>query len=123
MAPTPAPPAVPETPSGTVPPTPAPGTHTDAVPGALGSGQLTIVVPADAKVFINGHQTRSVGTHREYVSYGLETGLTYRYEVRAEVVRDGKTVEDSREVFLTAGSREGMAFDFTAKKAVSVASL
>jgi uncharacterized protein (TIGR03000 family) len=84
---------------------------------------LTIVVPADAKVFINGRQTRSIGTQREYVSYGLESGLTYRYEVRAEVVRDGKTVEDTREVFLTAGSREGVAFDFAAKKAVTVASL
>ena len=84
---------------------------------------MTIVVPADAKVFINGRQTRTVGTLREYVSYGLEAGLTYRYEVRAEVVRDGKTVVDSREVFLTAGSQENLAFDFTAKKAVSVASL
>jgi uncharacterized protein (TIGR03000 family) len=74
-------------------------------------------------VFINGHQTRSVGTHREYVSYGLETGLTYRYEVRAEVVRDGKTVVDTREVFLTAGARQDLAFEFGAKKAVSVASL
>jgi uncharacterized protein (TIGR03000 family) len=84
---------------------------------------LTLVVPADAKVFINGRQTRSMGTHREYVSYGLEIGLTYRYEVRAEVVRDGKTIEDTREVFLTAGSREDVAFDFAAKKAVSVAAL
>ncbi len=123
--PTPAP-ALPENPPGIAPPVPgaaAPGAHTNAAPVALGSGQLTIVVPADAKVFINGHQTRSIGTHREYVSYGLESGLTYRYEVRAEVVRDGKTVEDTREVFLSAGSREGVAFDFAAKKAVSVASL
>ncbi len=125
QTPTPAP-ALPENPAGTAPPVPgaaAPGPHADAAPGAAGSGQLTIVVPADAKVFINGHQTRSVGTQRQYVSYGLESGLTYRYEVRAEVVRDGKTVEDTREVFLTAGSREGVAFDFAATKAVSVASL
>ena len=125
QSPTPAPPAS-EGPAGSNPPLPGspnPGPHADAAPGALSSGQLTIVVPADAKVFINGHQTRSIGTHREYVSYGLQSGLTYRYEVRAEVVRDGKTVEDTREVFLTAGSREGVAFDFAAKKAISVASL
>jgi uncharacterized protein (TIGR03000 family) len=124
QTPTPAP-TLPEAPAGGIPPVPgaAPGPHADAAPGAVGSGQLTIVVPADAKVFINGHQTRSVGTQRQYVSYGLESGLTYRYEVRAEVVRDGKTVEDNREVFLSAGSREGVAFDFSAKKAVSVASL
>jgi uncharacterized protein (TIGR03000 family) len=104
-----------------VPGAPVPGSKADVAP--IGSGQLTIVVPADAKVFINGHQTRSMGTHREYVSYGLEIGLTYRYEVRAEVVRNGKTVVDAREVFLSAGSQENLAFDFTAKPAVTVASL
>ena len=124
QSPTPAP-ALPETPSTTppAPAAPAPGSRTDATPDGAGSGQLTIVVPADAKVFINGHQTRSTGERREYVSNGLESGLTYRYEVRAEVVRNGKTVEETREVFLTAGAREGVAFDFAAKKAVSVASL
>ncbi len=73
---------------------------------------LTIWVPEDAKVFVNGYQTKSMGPQRRYISHGLKDGLTYRYEVRAQVVRDGKLLEEVRNVFLTSGTREGIAFNF-----------
>lgn len=81
-----------------------------------GSGLLTIWVPEDAKVFVNGYETKSTGAQRRYVSHGLKGGLTYKYEVRAQVVRDGKTLEEVRNVYLTSGAREGIAINFDATK-------
>jgi uncharacterized protein (TIGR03000 family) len=85
------------------------------------SGILTVWVPYDAKVFVNGYETRSVGSKRQFVSYGLKPGLTYKYEIRAQVVRDGKIVEDARTVALTAGQAQSVAFGFNTLPAEQVA--
>lgn len=82
------------------------------VPSRDGSGLITVYVPAEAKVFVNGRQTKSNGTRREYVSYGLQDGLQYRYTILAQVERDGKLYEETREVILTAGAKKGVAFSF-----------
>ncbi len=74
------------------------------------NGSLVVNVPADAKVFVNGLPTTSTGSQRTYVSKGLVPGQTYTYEVRAEVVRNGKTVSDTKSVKLTAGQEYAVAF-------------
>jgi uncharacterized protein (TIGR03000 family) len=76
------------------------------------SGLLTIWVPAKAKVFINGMETSTTGSRRRYVSHGLQPGLTYKYAIRAEIVRDGKIATETKTVNLTAGGNEGVAFGF-----------
>ena len=111
---TPEPPATPPATApmpGTVP---MPGTTpgTSAVPTRENSGLLIVWVPYDAKVIINGLLTHSKGSRRQYVSYGLKPGFSYKYEIRAEAVRDGQLVEEVRTVVLTAGVRESVAFGF-----------
>jgi hypothetical protein len=54
------------------------------------------------------------------VSFGLKPGFSYKYEVRAQIVRDGQLVEEARTVSLTAGQRFAVAFGFN-KPAESVA--
>ena len=76
------------------------------------SGVLTVWVPYDAKVTVNGRETKSTGSRRQFISYGLKPGLSYKYVVKASVVRDGQTVEDTRTVNLTAGQLESVAFGF-----------
>jgi len=83
-----------------------------SVPTRNESGLLTVYVPAEAKVLINGMATKSTGTRREYVSYGLKEGLQYRYVVTAQIEQDGKVYEETREVILTAGDKKGVAFSF-----------
>jgi uncharacterized protein (TIGR03000 family) len=78
------------------------------------SGLLTVSVPADAKVTVNGHETRSTGSRRQYYSSGLESGRRYPYVVRAQIVRDGQVREDTRTVTLTAGQSAAMDFAFDA---------
>ncbi len=82
------------------------------VPKPGNSGLISIWVPHDAKVIVNGHVTESRGSRRQFVSYGLQSGYRYNYEVRAQVIRDGKIIEDVRTVTLTAGQDVAVAFGF-----------
>ena len=94
------------------PPATPRGPGATSIPTAENSGLLTIWVPAEAKVTINGLATQSTGSRRQYVSYGLQPGLGYKYDVHAEIVRDGKIVEENKTVTLTAGERGTLAFGF-----------
>ena len=51
---------------------------------------LTVWVPYDAKVTVNGLETHSTGSRRQFVSFGLKPGLSYKYVVKAQVVREGQ---------------------------------
>jgi uncharacterized protein (TIGR03000 family) len=99
-----------EGPNAPTPAAPAPGTETQVTPD--NTGILTVTVPYDAKVTINGLPTKSVGSRRQFVSYDLKEGFSYKYEVMAEVVRDGRIIEDTKTVVLTAGSTNVVAFGF-----------
>lgn len=101
MAPTPA-------------PAPAPGTST-SIRGA--DGVLAVSVPDDAKIYVNGQATTSGGANRQYISRDLQAGYNYAYEVRAEVIRDGKTIEQVKKIDLRAGGTANLAFDFPTTQA------
>jgi uncharacterized protein (TIGR03000 family) len=75
------------------------------------SALLSVKVPADAKVFVNDRATTSTGSDREFVSRDLANGARYNYEVRAEFVRDGKPVVETKSVQLTAGQTAALDFD------------
>jgi len=96
---------------GIIPPVPKPD-HTSIEPMAGDGGILTVYVPNEAKVTINGLLTKSTGSKRHFVSYGLRHGYTYKYEIKAEVVREGKIVTEVQTISLTAGDRGGVAFGF-----------
>ncbi len=84
---------------------------------------MTVFVPAEAKVYINGIETRSKGSERQYVSFGLAGGKTYPYIVSAlmlvkkpEAAEAAPGSEDrewkwqTRTVYLKAGERAGVTF-------------
>jgi uncharacterized protein (TIGR03000 family) len=75
-------------------------------------GLLLVSLPDNAKLFVNGHQTSSMGDTRRFVSTGLKSGYHYPYTVQAVIERDGKTVDQTREVKLRAGHSVRLAFDF-----------
>jgi uncharacterized protein (TIGR03000 family) len=75
---------------------------------------LNVWVPTDAKVFVNGTATTSQGSERRFVSRGLRRGANYAYEVRAEIVRDGKKVIDTKQIVLTSGQKASLEFAFDA---------
>jgi uncharacterized protein (TIGR03000 family) len=126
MAPTPAqkpaePSAMPAEPTPAAPTPADPAAPKTTSTSAENSGVLTVWVPYDAKVTVNGLDTRSTGSKRQFVSYGLKPGLSYKYVVRAQVVRDGQLVEDTRTVTLTAGQITAVAFGFNTEASQQVA--
>ena len=77
---------------------------------------LRVVLPADARLTIDGNPTRSPGEARLFVSPPLEPGRRYVYILRAEVVRDGKKVVETREVPVRAGEESEVTLTFPARQ-------
>ncbi|MFK7738294.1 MAG: TIGR03000 domain-containing protein [Pirellulaceae bacterium] len=74
---------------------------------------LTVSVPSEAKVFVNGKETKSTGAVRQFVSRGLEANKQYRFEIRAEIPSvDGEKMVEERELMVSAGDAENLAFAF-----------
>jgi uncharacterized protein (TIGR03000 family) len=82
---------------------------------------LTLHVPANAKVLINGRATQATGTERHYVSYGLKEGKVYPYTVtvlapaRTATAPDNGTPEEneiqvSRTLYVKAGDDRRLVF-------------
>lgn len=68
--------------------------------------KLIVSLPAKAKLSINGaSQKKSAQTRRVFVSPKLQSGRSFAYTVRAEVVRDGKPVVVEKRVTVRAGSQ------------------
>ena len=97
-----------------------PTPKSDGVPKAQGKGKsvylnstnavLTVQVPADAKVFVNGKLTKTPGTVRQYISRNLIAGQHYSYEIRAEWTENGKATSGTKKVNLTAGQTADVTF-------------
>ncbi|QDU88355.1 hypothetical protein Pla175_17300 [Pirellulimonas nuda] len=88
---------------------------------ATGSGTLSVNVPADAVVFVNGSRTTSTGTQRQYVSKGLAQGEDYAYEVRVEYELNGEKVVESKSATLTADASASLNFTASQPTPVTVA--
>jgi uncharacterized protein (TIGR03000 family) len=73
--------------------------------------QLTVDVPMNAKVFVNGNPTKATGTSRSFVSKDLNPSEAYRFEVQAVYEVDGKEINQTKTVIAKAGSAEAMVFD------------
>jgi uncharacterized protein (TIGR03000 family) len=86
-----------------------------------GIAGLTVTVPEDAVVFINGQRTTKTGISRDYYSVGLKPGYGYRYVVRVQIERDGNVVGDTQNVVLRVGDRKSVTFDFSGHENSQVA--
>jgi uncharacterized protein (TIGR03000 family) len=95
------------------------GTGTGTQPGGsstnnlmldLGSGTISVTVPENAKVYINGYETKIAGVNRRYVVSDLEPGKFYDYDVRIVAQVNGRTVEETQRVTLTGGQQGIVAF-------------
>jgi uncharacterized protein (TIGR03000 family) len=90
----------------------------------VGGTLLTVRVPAEAQVYINGNATQTTGTQRRYVSLGLEQGRRYTYEVRAVLARDGQELADTKSVQVGPGEMAELSFGFeTATRTAAAAAV
>jgi uncharacterized protein (TIGR03000 family) len=65
---------------------------------------LVVRLPANARLFIDGEPTRAPGDTRRFISPPLPPGRSYHYVLRAEVVRNGRTYSERREVTVRPGA-------------------
>ena len=75
--------------------------------------KLTVHVPADAKLFLSGRETRSTGEVREFVTKQLAAGQEWStYTVRAVAEVNGQQVVKDQTITLKAGEARELNFDF-----------
>lgn len=84
---------------------------------------LSLDVPEDARVYVDGTLTKTTGKHREYACSGLRPGQSYAYQVRVVVTRNGKELSDTQVVRFRAGQTRDLAFNFGLHPAAAVAAL
>jgi uncharacterized protein (TIGR03000 family) len=78
--------------------------------GADASTLLTVAVPDDARIYVNGKATTTPGNERQFVSRNLVPGYRYTYRIRAELERDGEVVTETKVVEVRAGEDAQVAF-------------
>ena len=72
--------------------------------------QLIVAVPADAKLFIDDQLIKATAGERIFNTPSLERGEKYYYEVRIEMIRDGKTISKTEKVIVEAGRSARASF-------------
>jgi uncharacterized protein (TIGR03000 family) len=76
-----------------------------------GPAAATIIVslPADAKLIVDDTATSSTSASRVLTTPELELGQDYHYNLKAEVVLDGKTVTVAKQVAVRAGEQTSVS--------------
>lgn len=73
------------------------------VTAAVEPARITVQVPPDATVLVNGVRMSQTGTVRQYVTPPLEGGYQYSYEVRASWMTPAGPINNSRTVWVDPG--------------------
>jgi uncharacterized protein (TIGR03000 family) len=74
------------------------------------SAEVTVKVPADARVWIDGTRTTSTGTVRQFESPPLTSGNRYSYEIQARWKENGQEVTQTQDVAIAAGAHVEVDF-------------
>jgi uncharacterized protein (TIGR03000 family) len=82
---------------------------------STGSATLVVSLPAEAKLAVDGFVTSSTSSVRTLTSPVLENGKDYVYDLKAEVVRDGRTLTSSKQVTVRAGDMVNVTLDLPAE--------
>jgi uncharacterized protein (TIGR03000 family) len=83
------------------------------------SATITVSVPVDAKISIDGNPTKSTSAVRVFATPELTPGTVYYYTISAEVVRDGKTVTASEQIAVEAGLNASLSLNPAAAPTVA----
>ena len=81
------------------------------------TAHVTVRVPADAQVWIEGTKTTSTGAMRQFQSPPLTPGSRYTYDIKASWNESGREMTQTQHVQVTAGARTNVTFPTTAQTA------
>jgi uncharacterized protein (TIGR03000 family) len=71
---------------------------------------IDVHVPANARVWVDGVQTKQTGPTRRFVTPTLTPGVTYQYEIRAAWNEGGKEVSRMQHLTFQAGDSPSVTF-------------
>jgi uncharacterized protein (TIGR03000 family) len=91
----------------------------DEVRAAPDRAKLIVALPADAKLFIDDQLMKTTSEKRAFNTPTLDKSQTYYYDLRVEVMRDGKPITDTKRVLVRAG--EVIRADFGTMDTVATA--
>jgi uncharacterized protein (TIGR03000 family) len=74
-------------------------------PIAADTARLTVTVPADAKLWIDGQPTAQTGSVRNFQTPNLDPGRSYNYKLVAEWMVNGQPVTTEKDVSFQAGNQ------------------
>jgi uncharacterized protein (TIGR03000 family) len=74
------------------------------------SARLTVKLPADARLYVDGVLCPLTSTTRSFDTPELDAGQSYYYTLKAEVVRDGETRASKKRVLVEAGKQITVEF-------------
>jgi uncharacterized protein (TIGR03000 family) len=94
--------------------------YLQSAPAADEPARVSVLVPADAKVWFDDKPTRQSGTVREFETAPLTPGHEYTYHIRAQWREGDRDVTQTRQVDIRANSAVTVDFTRTAP-AVSTA--
>ncbi|HKB35183.1 MAG TPA: TIGR03000 domain-containing protein, partial [Gemmataceae bacterium] len=66
-----------------------------------------------AKLTIDGNATTSTSSRRIFTSPTLQMGQEYVYTLRAEIIREGRTVAETQQVTVRAGEETPVQFSMS----------
>jgi uncharacterized protein (TIGR03000 family) len=73
---------------------------------------LVVRLPADATLTVDDQATTSRSDRRTLMSPPLQNNREYYYTLRADVIRDGKPISETKRVTVRAGRESEVKFDF-----------
>jgi len=68
-----------------------------------GAANIKFVLPADAKLYVDGQLTKGTGEERPFYTPTLDAGRKFYYDAKAEMLVNGETVVESKRVIVQAG--------------------
>jgi uncharacterized protein (TIGR03000 family) len=81
-----------------------------AQPESTTKARLILNVPENAEVSINGEKANLTGTRRVFESPDLTPGQQQNYDIRVVWKENGKTVDESRTLSLSAGESKSLTY-------------
>src|ERR1019366_7946734 len=71
---------------------------------------VVVLVPEDAKLYFDGNGTKQTGTTRTFTTPPVKVGTELYYQLKADVVREGKLLTQTKKVAIRGGETTHVDF-------------
>lgn len=90
-----------------------------ATTGTEAPATILVNLPADARLSVDGNTTTSTSESRTFNTPVLPVGEQFQYTLRAEIVRDGRSIVETQQVNVRGGEETVVNFDFATTSVAS----